>query len=544
MENTIKISIPSTKKSMWFSDRIKRLFDILVSLAMLAMFSPFYIIVALAIKRDTPGPVFYRGARMGRKGKYFKILKFRTMYETPQSYAGPRVTAQDDPRITPLGRWLRDTKMNEFPQFWNVLKGEMSLVGPRPEDPSLAKTWPAKIAGELMTVRPGITSPASVLYRNEENMLHTKEALQKYLHILTPDKMRLDLLYVRYRSFWLDLDVILWTALLLLPKIKEYSPPEKILFLGPITRIIHRYASWFLFDFLVAFASIGVTGVSLRLLGPLDLGWLTALFLAIGFSLLYSLVGFFLGVNRISWSKATFWDASRLFGAWVISTGLALIIRPHLYLATSRTFELILSPALLSLLGFVLIRYRSRLVIGALGHMVQIGSRSKSLHERVLIVGAGRTAEHIAWLFNHPAYAKQFQIVGFIDDDLLSQGLKVYGSRVIGTRADLKDIIEQNDVGLIILADYRLTESDSCGACEVAVQTSAKVFVAPDIFGALNGLGNSSSEDIPLPTDSFQCQHCIARYASYRTEDFYITSGQAEIELKQDAVPLSAIRED
>jgi lipopolysaccharide/colanic/teichoic acid biosynthesis glycosyltransferase len=528
MENTVKISVSSSQKSMWVSDFIKRLFDIVVSLAVLVLFAPLYFFVAFAIKRETPGPVFYRGLRMGHNRKYFKILKFRTMYETPQSYAGPKVTAQDDPRVTPIGRWLRDTKLNEFPQFWNVLKGEMSLVGPRPEDPRLAKTWPTKIASELLAVRPGITSPASVLYRNEESMLHAKDVLEKYLQFLTPDKMRLDLLYVRYRSFWLDLDVILWTALLLLPKIKEYSPPEKIMFLGPISRLFQRYARWYTLDFLVAFVCIGITGFFLRLFAPLDLGWSTAFLLAIGFSFLYSLVGVLLGVNRISWSKAPMWEATRLLADWAVTTGAALIIYPYLGLATSRAYELIFWSALFSLLGFVLIRFRSRLVIGLLSHLVRVGVNSKSARERVLIVGAGRTAEHIAWLLNHPTYTKKFQIIGFIDDDLLSQGLKVYGSKVIGMRADIKDVVARYDVGLIILADHHMTESDYCGICDIIAKTSARVLISPDIFGSIKGLENSSSENIPVQLDSFQCKHCIARYSKHDLADVYLIPGQEE----------------
>ena len=526
MDNSIKISISSTQKPIWLSDFVKRLFDIAVSLIVLILSVPFFIIVAVAIKRETPGPVFYRGLRKGRKGKDFKILKFRTMYETPQSYSGPKVTAQDDPRVTPLGHWLRDTKLNEFPQFWNVLKGEMSLVGPRPEDPTLAKTWPIKIAKELQAVRPGITSPASVLYRNEESMLHAKDVMQKYLQVLTPDKMRLDLLYVRYRSFWLDLDVILWTALLLLPKIKEYSPPEKILFLGPISRFFQRYTIWFFLDFLVSFASIGLTGVFLRLFGPLHLGWFTALFLAIRFSLLYSLVGVLLGINRINWSKATIWDATRLFADWVIATGLALVFHPYLGLPTSRFYELILFSAFLAFAGFVLIRYRSRLLIGLISRIIQTSSSPNSVRERVLIVGAGRTAEHIAWLLNHPTYSKRFQIIGFIDDDLLSQGLKVYGAKVIGTGVDIKELVNKYDIGLIILADYRMTDSDFCAICDGIAQTSVKVFVAPDIFGSLNGLNNSSSDEIPVSLNSYQCQHCIARYSTHDSENIFVILDQ------------------
>jgi lipopolysaccharide/colanic/teichoic acid biosynthesis glycosyltransferase len=528
MENSIKISIPSTQRFMWLNDLIKRLFDIVVSLAVLVLLTPFYFMVAIAIKRETPGPVFYHGLRMGRKGKYFKILKFRTMYEMSQSYAGPKVTAQDDPRVTPLGRWLRDTKLNEFPQFWNVLKGEMSLVGPRPEDPALAKTWPVKIARDLLTVRPGITSPASVLYRNEEGMLYAKDAMEKYLHMLTPEKMRLDLLYVRYRSFWLDLDVILWTALLLLPKIKEHSPPERIMYLGPISRLFQRYARWYLLDFLIAFVCIGITGFFLRLFAPLDLGWSTAFLLAIGFSFLYSLVGVLLSVNRISWSKAPMWEATRLLADWFVTTGAALIIHPYLGLATPRTNELIFWSALLSLLGFVLIRYRSRLAVGVLSRLAQVGVNSKPARERVLIVGAGRTAEHIAWLLNHPTYTKKFQIIGFVDDNLLSQGLKVYGSKVVGMGADIKEVVARYDVGLIILADHRMTESDYCGICDIIAETSARVLIAPDIFGSINGLKNSSPENIPVQLDSFQCKHCIARYSTHDLADDYLIPDQEE----------------
>ena len=118
---------------------------------------------------------------MGRGGRTFRILKFRTMYETPVSYSGPKVTAHDDPRVTPLGRWLRDTKLNELPQFWNVLKGDMSLVGPRPEDPDIAQSWPAAVRDEILSVRPGITSPASVLYRNEEALLCAEDVFRQYV---------------------------------------------------------------------------------------------------------------------------------------------------------------------------------------------------------------------------------------------------------------------------------------------------------------------------------------------------------------------------
>jgi lipopolysaccharide/colanic/teichoic acid biosynthesis glycosyltransferase len=201
------------------NNAVKRLLDILASAFGLLLFGPLFLFLAWRIKRDSPGPVFYRGPRLGRGGRIFQILKFRTMYEQSQSYAGPRVTAQDDPRITPLGKWLRYTKLNELPQLWNVLVGEMSLVGPRPEDPELGMAWPAEVRREVLSVRPGITSPASVQFHNEEDLLANKQVISTYMEDIVPFKLRLDQLYVRHHSLWLDLDTLFWTFMVLVPKL-------------------------------------------------------------------------------------------------------------------------------------------------------------------------------------------------------------------------------------------------------------------------------------------------------------------------------------
>ena len=167
----------------------KRGLDILAAAFGLLLLSPVFLFLAILIKRDSRGPVFFRCARAGRNGKIIQILKFRTMHECAESYDGPSITARDDPRITPSGRWLRSSKLNELPQLWNVLKGEMSLVGPRPEDPEIVATWPAEVRLELLSVRPGITSPASVIYRNEEESLSSETVMTDYLHKILPDKL-------------------------------------------------------------------------------------------------------------------------------------------------------------------------------------------------------------------------------------------------------------------------------------------------------------------------------------------------------------------
>ncbi len=511
-----------------FSSSIKRSFDFLAALLGLIALSPVFALIAILIRRDTPGPVFYWGPRIGRHGKIFRMLKFRTMYEDKRSYQGARVTSKDDDRVTPLGRWLRDTKLNELPQLWNVLKGDMSLVGPRPEDPSIGKTWPAKIAREILEVRPGITSPASVVYRDEESMLQATEVMRRYLHELSPDKLRLDQLYVRYRSFWLDLDVIFWTFFLLMPRIRSYSPPEHFLFAGPVTRLIQRYVSWFLWDFLIVLLSISLTGAIVRIFGPLDLGWGHAMQLALAFSAGFSLVGIVLRIDRIDWRKATFWQAGRLWASWLIVIVVSLSIHASMNGASLRIDGMILAASLFSLAGIISVRYSGRLINGLFSRLRPAKPNTAALRERVLIVGSGRTAEQIAWLLDHPAYSDKFRVVGFIDDDLRMRGMKIYGSEVIGTVKDVEKIIKERDIGLVILADNRMAARKYEEFREVARFNPARVVVAPDLFGSLGGLEGAGPDETPAGRlDDFQCQHCLARYAANGRQRRRASVGQA-----------------
>jgi lipopolysaccharide/colanic/teichoic acid biosynthesis glycosyltransferase len=513
-----KLGKKSMESSVSFRGKInditKRGFDFLAAFCGLVLLSPVFIILAARIKRDSPGPVFYWGPRIGRKGRVFKMLKFRTMYETQSSYQGLRITCGEDERITPLGKWLRDTKINELPQLWNVLIGDMSLVGPRPEDPALSKTWPVEAARAILSVRPGVTSPASVVYRDEERMLHAGDVMRKYLHELSPDKMRLDELYVKYRSFWLDIDVILWTALLLLPRIRAYTPSEPFLFVGPVTRLIQRYVNWFIWDFATVMVAIGIVGAVARLFGPLNIGLGRAAQMALACAMLYSVVGMILGINRVNWTKATLWETGRLWMVWLIVTVVMLAIH---YLAGLRYLSIhvvIFCASLISLSGIILVRYRERLWDGFYSRLQTRRMDSPATRERVIIVGSGRTAEHIAWLMDHPTYAGMFDVVGFIDDDFRSQGMQIYGSKVIGTIGDLPKIIHLMDVGLVILAHYQARPNQAGEFPDVENLKPARVVVAPDIFGSLSGLGNGSScGDLTADLNDFQCQHCLARYA-------------------------------
>lgn len=201
---------------------LKRLFDIIFSLVGLLLLSPLFVFIAIMIKRDSKGPVFYKGERIGRFGEPFRIYKFRTMVANADKLPGGPSSPDDDPRVTKVGRFLRKTNFNELPQLLNVLKGEMSFVGPRPE----VKTYVDMFTEEekaILSVLPGITDWATIANPDEGAVLAGSDDPEKtYMEKIRPEKIRLQLKYVRNHSFWIDLKILLKTFQILLKnRLKE-----------------------------------------------------------------------------------------------------------------------------------------------------------------------------------------------------------------------------------------------------------------------------------------------------------------------------------
>ncbi|MBI3610075.1 MAG: sugar transferase [Nitrospirae bacterium] len=189
---------------------LKRIFDFLGSFTGLLVLSPMFLFLALMVKLEDGGPVYYRGVRVGRYGRPFRIFKFRTMVVDAEKL-GASSTPGDDQRITRMGKFLRRYKLDELPQLINVLKGEMSFVGPRPQ-----VSWAVKLYNDeekaLLTVRPGITDYASIRFSNEADILWgSADPDREYLIKIAPEKVRLGLEYVRNHSLWVDLKIILAT---------------------------------------------------------------------------------------------------------------------------------------------------------------------------------------------------------------------------------------------------------------------------------------------------------------------------------------------
>lgn len=190
----------------------KRAFDAALASAALVILSPVIAGIAIAIKRSSPGPVLYRGVRVGLDGRPFKMLKFRTMVVNADQIGGSS-TPEDDPRVTSVGKALRRYKLDELPQLFNVLAGDMSFVGPRPQVQWAVDRYTPE-EREILRVRPGITDAASLKFSNEAEILKgSRDPDQTYMEKIHPEKMRLSLEYVRTRSFAGDLSLIWQTAM-------------------------------------------------------------------------------------------------------------------------------------------------------------------------------------------------------------------------------------------------------------------------------------------------------------------------------------------
>jgi lipopolysaccharide/colanic/teichoic acid biosynthesis glycosyltransferase len=197
-------------QSVSLNDFLKRTFDMVMSSIGLILLSPFFLIISILIKMDSKGPILFKQTRVGRYEKDFKILKFRTMV-TDAEKRGAQITVGRDSRITRVGHLLRKSKLDELPQLLNVFKGDMSLVGPRPEVPRYTQYYD-EVQKRIFEIRPGITDYASIKYRDENEILAlSKDPEKTYIEEIMVDKLKLNLEYLEKRSLITDIKIIFKT---------------------------------------------------------------------------------------------------------------------------------------------------------------------------------------------------------------------------------------------------------------------------------------------------------------------------------------------
>jgi lipopolysaccharide/colanic/teichoic acid biosynthesis glycosyltransferase len=425
---------------------IMRLFDVVLSLIgmlFLLLMLPF---VAFLIKLDSSGPIFYLCNRVGRDGKIFKMFKFRTMYET-KVQLGVSVSAHGDPRVTRVGRVLRRLKLNEFPQFINVLKGEMAIVGPRPESPDLAAAYPPG-AEKIFSVKPGLVGPNQILGRNEEEWYPPGVDHKKYyIEYILPKKLPLDLQYVEDKSFFKD--------------IKYFFLGVKATFMGVICRrhLVdnRRQILMFLTDLSLVVLSFLIAnllryehfwaGKEYQVFIEI-LPWVVALRL-----LVFIYFGFYHTMVR----HLTIFDIKKVF-AGVGLSNLVLVGFAFLSGLSGTGYSRGVFVIDWFCLTTLIIGYRVML------KKIYLRRRSKSepptnIKKPVLIWGAGDAGELcLRYLLKEPNPA--YKVVGYIDDDSQKRGKKIRGIPVLGDRHNLDILIQLNNIKEIIVAIYAANSTE------------------------------------------------------------------------------------
>jgi len=434
----------------------KRIIDILVSLVGLLILIPLMPIIALLIKLDSKGPVIYLVDRVGRDMKIFKMYKFRTMIETPVE-VGESVSPQYDPRVTAFGRFLRRTKMNELPQFMNILKGEMTFVGPRPEAPDLAELYPEEAKG-VFSVKPGLVGPATILGRNEEECFPPGVDVKKYyIEKILPNKVKLDLEYAENPTPFKDLRYIVIgvkeTLIGMVSKKHIQDNRSQIyLLLSDLFLITCSY----LFAYLVCFWSLGGQSGVIRPLMNLGIVILIRLPCNVHFGMYSSLIRF------ISYHE--------ILGAIKGVTCGSLFL-----LLIAGLFGLNDYPASIAVIDWACLIF---LICGFRFGLRFYWEKGRAKAEaggrhRIMIYGAceaGNRACRVLALEKD----KPYDAVGFIDDDPSKYGKTLNGFKVLGNRHHIKALAQLYKVKEILIAEPEANPDRVIEIMEICRQSDLK----------------------------------------------------------------------
>jgi lipopolysaccharide/colanic/teichoic acid biosynthesis glycosyltransferase len=415
----------------------KRVLDLGVAIPAVILLAPLFALIALVVRLTSPGGSIYRQQRVGRGGKPFRILKFRTMYAGSEE-SWPIAASHDDPRVTSVGRFLRRWKLDELPQLWNVVRGDMSLVGPRPlVEEQLERSSPAFHRSVLL--RPGITSIASICYRDEGSVLiGIGNRDEFYGRAILPRKEMLNDRYLGNLSLRLDLRILLLTAFLLLfpGRLRDTMARTERLEWRPYSR-----AAQMAIDILIFAVSIRAA-YWLRYESTQPAYVRAQMFLLILFlPLVRCAISRFARVYDHVWLHFSMEDAATLVGAAAAPTGVLLLLRVFLHTAPEQfpylrvPLSVICGEYLLTILGLMTARaLRKASYDLELRHRPPQGTASR----RLLIAGAGSTSVMVA---SHLRQRPEYEVIGFVDDDRRKVGKRIVGIQVLGTCGDIPRVV-------------------------------------------------------------------------------------------------------
>ena len=467
---------------------MKRVLDFLLSAAGLIVLLPVFAVVAIAIRFDSRGPVFYRQRRIGLHLRPFNIFKFRTMVQNADRL-GPGITVGQDQRITRMGHLLRQSKIDELPQLFNVLRGDMSLVGSRPELEQYVKLY-VQDYRTILEARPGITDVASIVYREESELLaQSADPEETYVHVILPDKIRLAQQYTRDASVLHDLKLIGATLIYLLypakslDRVLEAMGRHRVLLAAGLQAVLFAVANAMAFglrfdgavppkEFQLFLHTVAVVVV-------VRLAWA-------------HVFGLFRGVWRYTGVR----DLESILGATTLSSlsiFLAIWTFPpfHAYSRAVIVLDWVLCTCLL---GAVRVTRRLHETL----------KNEALLRKKVLVVGCGDSTEPVLREIANNRF-KDYRVIGLVNGDDGLKGMRIHNVPVLGTRDDLEKVLKECDPDEVIIAtssgpdDRRAEIVDSC-------RKSGKPFrIVPDLRDVLIG------KEIPELTRTFEADDLLFR---------------------------------
>jgi len=462
----------------------KRLFDIIFSLAGLILVLPVLIFVVIAIKLDSAGPVFFVQKRIGRGLKPFRLYKFRTMY-ADAAQKGLSVTVGGDQRITKAGRFLRKSKLDELPQLFNVLKGDMSLVGPRPEVPEYVGKYPEEYK-EVLTVRPGITDMASLKYSDEESVLKNKENPEEYyIHVLLPEKIRMAKEYVRNVSVINDLKLILLTLLkiayphgTIVNAIEQLAPYRRPVVIG-LHFIIFYFSNYMAY--------------LIRFDGRIPVHEFISFMKYIPLLLVVRTIFLFVfSLDRGLWRYTSSRDVQSIL--FSISSGSVIFV----FLVRYVFDDFLYSRAVYVLDWFLNIF----LLVGVrlLRRLHEKDDGKAISRKRTIVIGAGDAAEMLLRDIEQSSYYL-YKVIGLIDDNPGKKGLTIREIPILGTRKDLTSIVERERPDEFLIAIPSASPSELNEMIKGLRKFGLPVKMLPGLWNILSGSDVAGAKNILEPED-------------------------------------------
>lgn len=470
--------------------RRKRIFDLAVACAALVICSPLLLAAAVAVKLNSRGPALDRPTRVGRKGKLFRPMRFRLV----------RV---DNHQLTATGRFLRRSTLDGLPQLLNVIRGDMSLVGPPPEAPeTVAEYTPSQ--RRILAALPGMTSPWGA-----------RRARQ-------PDGSQADLDDARSRSIGLRDELDYFWHRSLIGDIKAISDALWSLALrNGLVAWLRMRVPWSVLDLLIALAAYDAA-YYLRFLdspNPYRTGSIQRFGGSVAlFAAAYVVTNLATRLDRRVWRYATAAEVVAIARSCAITTGVIAAVDLAVTPPGGRLvpISVVLSGGFLTFAGFVAVRYRWRLVTGS-WHRRRLASRRPAWAVKTLIFGAGEAGQLLAWRLLHLSEGSGFSVVGFVDDDPNKQGRLIHGIPVLGSRSDLPHLSRELSIELIAVAIANISGEEMRSLLTLAQQTEAKIKIVPDLFDWMSDnhepLREIQVEDllgrIPHPADTALAREAI-----------------------------------